>query len=170
MTASTRPGPLWWTLVSVLLAGTILAVVLGGSQMTVKNRAVTSPSDQVAARQEVVDAATNATVKILSYTPETVEQNASTAEALLTGEFLEYYVDFVKKTVVPTAREKQVSTTATVVRAGVVTLGQSAASVLVYVNQTTTAGTEPPTNAASAVRVGLQRIDGDWRVDAFDPI
>jgi Mce-associated membrane protein len=161
---------LWWTLVSVLLAGTIFAVVLGGWQMTVKSRVPTSPADQVAARQEVVDAATNATVKILSYTPETVEQNASTAEALLTGEFLDYYVDFVNEVVIPAARQKKVSTTATVVRAGVVTLGESAGSVLVYVNQTTTAGTEPPKEAASAVRVGLLRVDGDWRVDAFDPI
>jgi Mce-associated membrane protein len=160
----------WWTLVSVLLAGTISAVVLGGWQMTVKNRAVTSPADHVAARQEVVEAATNATVKILSYTPETVEQNASTAEALLTGEFLDYYVDFMNRTVIPAARQKQVTTTATVVRGGVVALGDSAASVLVYVNQTTTAGTEPPKKAASAVRVGLQRIDGVWRVGAFDPI
>jgi Mce-associated membrane protein len=138
--------------------------------MTVKDNAPTSPADQVAARQDVVEAASDATVKILSYTPETIEKDASTAETLLTGDFRDYYADFMRETVMPAARQKQVSTTATVVRGGVVTLGEAAASVLVYVNQTTTAGTEPPTTAASAVRVGLQRVDGVWRVGAFDPV
>ena len=38
------------------------------------------------------------------------------------------------------------------------------------IDQTTTAGTDPPTAIPSTVRVQLDRVDGRWLVSGFDPV
>ena len=44
------------------------------------------------------------------------------------------------------------------------------AVVLVFVNQTVVVGTEAPTDTASSVRIGLDKIDGRWLISKFDPV
>jgi Mce-associated membrane protein len=159
----------WWALVVALTAATLAAAALGGWQLQVKNRQ--PPADQAADRQVATQAASTGTVKLLSYSPDTLDQDFSAAEAMLTGDFLAYYKQFTSQVVAPTARQKRLTTTATVVGAGVESLTSQNASILVFVNQTTTSQDTPsPTKSSTSVRVSLSRVNGTWLIAKFDPV
>ncbi len=70
-----------------------------------------------AATSDVVDAATKGSVALLSYAPDTVDADLAAAQSNLTGEFLTYYGEFAKQIVAPATKQRDVRTTATVVRA-----------------------------------------------------
>ena len=44
------------------------------------------------------------------------------------------------------------------------------AVVLVFINQATTIGNDPPTNTASSVRVTLDKLSDQWLIAGFDPV
>ena len=124
-----------------------------------------------AASKVALDAATSGTIALLSYSPESLDQDFAAAKARLTGEFLSYYTQFTEQIVTPAAREKSVKTAASVVRAAVSEIEPDAAEVLVFINQTTTSRENPDgAFAASSVKVGLQKIDGAWLIASFDPV
>ena len=72
--------------------------------------------------------------------------------------------------VIPGAKEKQISAVATVPAAASVSADLNHAVVLVFVNQTVVVGTEAPTDTASSVRIGLDKVDGRWLISKFDPV
>ena len=53
-------------------------------------------------------AASDGTVAILSYTPETLEKDFGAAKLRLTGNFLDYYTRFTEQIVTPAAKQKSV--------------------------------------------------------------
>jgi len=88
-----------------------------------------------------------------------------------TGDVLKYYSQLTDDVVRPAVKNKQVSTTANVVRAAVSDLAPDKATVLVFVNQaTTSADRAEPSMTASSVKVTLDRVDGKWLIAAFDPV
>jgi Mce-associated membrane protein len=124
-----------------------------------------------AAAQTVVTAAREGTVALLSYKPETLDQDFTTAKSHLTGDFLNYYEKFTREIVTPAAKEKGVTTTAQVVGAAVSELHPDSAVVLVFVNQATTSKDRPdPSMSASTVLVSLTKANGRWLITNFEPI
>jgi Mce-associated membrane protein len=124
-----------------------------------------------AASTTVVEAASEGSVALLSYAPASLDQDFATAKAKLTGDFLTYYSEFADKFVAPAAKQKDIQATASVVRAAAVDVRPDTAEVLVYLNQATTSRDNPePAQAASAVKVGLTKINGSWLISSFDPI
>ena len=124
-----------------------------------------------AAAQSAVDAARNGTVAMLSYKPDTLDQDFAAAKSHLTGDFLNYYDTFTKQVVSPAARDKAVTTTAQVVGAAATELHPKSAVVLVFVNQVTTSKERPdPSAAASSVLVSLAKVQGTWLINKFDPV
>ena len=122
------------------------------------------------ARAESVQAASDATVAILSYKPDTVEQDLRKASDRLTGSFLESFTDLVNTVVIPGAREKKISAAAQVSAAASVSATADRAVVLVFVNQAVTVEGGAPSGTASSVRVTLDKVDDRWLVSAFDPV
>lgn len=121
--------------------------------------------------QSVVNAARDGTVALLSYKPDTLDQDFATAKSHLSGDFLNYYSDFTKQVVTPAAKSKGVTTTAQVVGAAVSDLHPHSAEVLVFVNQATASKERPdPSMAASAVKVSLNKVNGQWLITKFDPL
>lgn len=119
----------------------------------------------------VVDAARQGTVALLSYTPETVDEDLASAKSHLTGEFRSHFEDFARQVVAPASKEKALKTTAEVVGIAVADLHPDAAVVLVFVNQTTTSKQQPdPALAARSVQVSLSKIDRSWLIAKFDPV
>ncbi|TQR86608.1 twin-arginine translocation pathway signal [Mycobacterium hodleri] len=119
----------------------------------------------------VVDAATQGSVALLSYAPDTVDRDLAVAQSNLTGEFLTYYGEFAKQIVAPATKQRGVQTTATVVRAAPAEVNPDDAKVLVFLNQITVSRDSPdPVQAASSVMVGLAKVDGRWLISSFDPI
>jgi Mce-associated membrane protein len=124
-----------------------------------------------AATQTAVDAARDGTVALLSYKPDTLNQDFAAAKSHLTGGFLNYYDQFTKQIVTPAAKQKAVTTTAQVVGAAASELHPNSAVVLVFVNQVTTSKERPdPAMASSSVLVSLTKVHGTWLITKFDPI
>jgi Mce-associated membrane protein len=124
-----------------------------------------------AAANIALEAAKSGTVALLSYSPDSLDKDFAAAKSNLTGDFLSYYTQFTEQIVTPAAKEKSVKTTASVVRAAVSEIHPDAATVLVFINQTTTSKENPDgAFAASSVKVSLKKIDDRWLISAFEPV
>jgi Mce-associated membrane protein len=124
-----------------------------------------------AAATVALDAAKTGTIALLSYSPESLDKDFAAAKSHLTGDFLSYYTQFTEQIVTPAAKQKSVKTSATVVQAAVSGIEPESAEVLVFINQTTVSKENPDGSfAASAVKVGLKKINGAWLIESFDPV
>ncbi len=118
-----------------------------------------------------LDAAKTGTVALLSYSPESLDKDFAVAKSHLTGDFLSYYTQFTQQIVTPAAKQKSVKTAASVVRAAVSDMHPDSAVVLVFINQNTISKENPDGSfAASAVKVGLKKINDTWLISSFDPV
>lgn len=124
---------------------------------------------QVAAT-ESVQAARDATIALLSYQPDTVQQTLEAAQTRLTGSFRDSYGQLIHDVVIPGAREKKISAVVNIPAASSISASGRRAEVLVFVNQTSIVGTDAPTDTASSVRVGLDKVDGHWLISSFEPV
>jgi Mce-associated membrane protein len=158
----------WWILIVGLILAIAAAATFGGWQ-AVKGRKLDN-AVSATARQTVLDTTRSAVVKLLSYTPDNVEATLNAATSLLTGDFRDSYSKLTHDVVIPGAKQKNITVVAQVPAVSVESLTTDKASTIVFVNQTSTVPPDAPTNTASTVRVGLQKINGAWLIDAFDPI
>ncbi|HET6734245.1 hypothetical protein [Mycobacterium sp.] len=131
-----------------------------------------SVRDSQAARIEAVQAAKDTTIKMLSYKPDSVEQQLNDARNLLTGDFRDQYTSLINDVVIPGAKEKQITAVASVPEQGAasVSADPNHAVVLLFVNQTVVVGQDAPTDTASSVRVTLDKVDDRWLISKFDPV
>jgi Mce-associated membrane protein len=147
----------------------VLALILGAAAGFLKWQD-SSVRDTNAVRIESMQIAKDASVKLLSYKPDTVEQDLGSARELLTGEFRESYTQLINDVVIPGSKEKQISAVATVPAAASVSAEPNKAVVLVFVNQTVVVGTDAPTATTSSVQVTMDRVDDRWLISEFNPI
>jgi Mce-associated membrane protein len=129
-----------------------------------------SAHDSQVAGAEAVRAATDGTIALLSYKPETVEKDLEAARTRMTGTFLNAYTSLTHDVVIPGAKQKQVSAVATVPAAASVRATADHAVVLLCVNQAVVVGQDASTTTASSVRVTLDKIGGRWLISQFDPV
>jgi Mce-associated membrane protein len=123
-----------------------------------------------AAAIEATDAARDSTVALLSYHRDTVDKELVAARDRLSGSFRDSYTSFTNDVVIPGAKQKHISAVATVAAAAAVSATPAHAVVLVFVNQTTTIGNEPPTDTGSSVMVTLDKIGARWLITDFQPV
>jgi Mce-associated membrane protein len=123
-----------------------------------------------AAADASVRAASETTVAILSYKPETVDRDLKAAAQRLTAGFQQQYTQLVNDVVAPGAKQQHITAVATVPAAASVSATGKHAVVLVFVDQTTTIGNDAPTQSTSSVRVSLEKIGGRWLISQFDPV
>jgi Mce-associated membrane protein len=152
-----------------LVLGLLAAGGLAGWLYFAQFRPDTQTDNAIA--KSAVNAARDGTVALLSYKPDTLNQDFAAAKSHLTGDFLNYYDQFTKQVVTPAAQTKAVATTAQVVGAAASELHPNSAVVLVFVNQVTTSKERPdPAMASSSVLVSLTKVHGDWLITKFDPV
>lgn len=125
---------------------------------------VNSPAHQA------MQAAKDSTIALLSYKPDTVEQQLTAARDLLTSDFRDQYTSLTNDVVIPGAKQKQISAVATVPATALVSADPRHAVVLVFVNQTVVVGQDAPTDTASSVRVTLDKTGDRWLIAKFDPV
>jgi Mce-associated membrane protein len=123
-----------------------------------------------AAAEASVRAASESTVAILSYKPETVDRDLKAAAERLTAGFRQQYTQLVNDVVAPGAKQQHITAVATVPAAASVSATGKHAVALVFVDQTTTIGNDAPTQTTSSVRVSLEQVDGRWLISQFDPV
>ncbi len=102
----------------------------------------------------VIRAASDGTAALLSYSPETLDQDFATARSHLAGDFLSYYNQFTEQIVAPAAKQKSLKTTASVKGAAVSQLRPDSAVVLIFINQTTTSKASPAPTLVGQQRAG----------------
>jgi Mce-associated membrane protein len=118
-----------------------------------------------------ITAASEGTVAILSYSPDTFERDFSSAKSRLTGDFLSYYSQFTQEIVGPAAKQKSVKTSAVVVRAAASELHPDSAVVLVFINQSTVSADRPePALTSSSVLVTVTKAGNKWLISSFNPV
>ncbi|ASR03093.1 RDD family protein [Gordonia rubripertincta] len=153
---------------TLLLGGAVSIVGLLAAQYFHQDRSDRATTQTQAAIAEI---ATDSTIRLLSYKPETVDADLKAASADLTGNFLHYYRKYTNDVVIPAAKEKKVNTEAQSAGSAVVSADPDHAVVLVFVNQTTTTSDNPqPSKVASTVRVNLVKSDDRWLISDFQPI
>jgi Mce-associated membrane protein len=146
-----------------------LALGLAAAAGFLKFQESSSHTDEIASIKSV-QAAKDGTTALLSYKPDSVEQQLGAAKALLTGTFRDSYTSLTKDMVIPGAKQKQISAAASVPAAASVSAGPHHAVVLVFVNQRVTVATGAPTDTASCVRVTLDKISDRWLISDFQPV
>jgi Mce-associated membrane protein len=122
------------------------------------------------ASMESVAAAKDSAVAMLSYQPDSVENDLGAAQGRLTGSFKTSYAQLIHDVVIPGAKQRHVSAVATIPAAASVTANPKHAVVLLFVDQTVIIGTDAPTDTASTVRVSLDKVGNRWLISSFDPI
>ncbi len=153
----------------VLIVGLLAAGGLAGWVYLSQYRPDTQTD--AAVEQSAVNAARDGTTALLSYKPDTLNQDFEAAKSHLSGDFRNYYDQFTKQVITPAAQSKGVTTTAQVVGAAATELHQNSAVVLIFVNQVTTSKERPdPSMASSSVLVSLAKQHGDWLITKFDPV
>jgi Mce-associated membrane protein len=165
-----RPQLLRRLLVPLVLAALLLASAGLASWAYLTQFRPDQQTDATVAAN-TIKAASDGTVALLSYSPDTLDKDFAAAKTHLTGDFLNYYNQFTQDIVTPAAKQKSVKTSATVVRAAVAELKPESASVLVFLNQTTTSKENVDGSfTASSVKVGLTKLNGAWLISSFDPV
>ena len=129
-----------------------------------------SAHDAAAAETRSVAAATESTIALLSYQPDTGEKQLTAARDRLTGTFRDSYTSLIHDVVIPGAQQKQISAVATVPAAASVLATPTHAVALVFVDQSITAGTDAPTSSASSVKVALDKVGERWPISDFTPV
>lgn len=158
----------WSRVVSFgVLPALALVLALGAGYLKWQDNPVRA--GQIAAITSV-QAAKDTTIALLSYHPDTVEEQLVAARDLLTGDFRESYIALTTDVVIPGAKEKRIAAVASVPAAASVSATPTEAVALVFVNQTVSVGQDPPTDTASSVRVTLQKVGDRWLISKFDPV
>lgn len=157
----------WTRLLVVALPALALILALGVGYLKWLDG---TARESLAAAEASVRAASESTIAILSYKPETVDRELKAAAERLTAGFRQQYTQLVNDVVAPGAKQQHISAVATVPAAASVSATGKHAVVLVFVDQTTTIGNDAPTQTTSSVRVSLEKVDGRWLISQFDPV
>ncbi|MGE2716768.1 hypothetical protein ACQI4L_22160 [Mycolicibacterium litorale] len=151
----------------VVLPVVVLVMALGVGYL--KWQANSMAASNATAAQAVTTASEIATA-MLSYRADHVDQDLTAASDRMTGDFRNEYTTLINDVVIPGAKEKRVSAAATVPAAALVSSSKDRAEVLVYINQTTTVGDDPPSSTMSSARVSLEKVGERWRLASFEPV
>lgn len=109
--------------------------------------------------------------RLLSYTPDTVDTALADASDALTGEFKDQFGELSTTVIAPTSKDKGVVTDAVVVESSIVDVDVDSATLLMFVNQTTTTTADPaPALAGSRVVVALVDTDQGWKISDLHPV
>lgn len=172
---SSTVGGARWPKVSVRWKGIALTALVLAAAALASVLYVTEyrPGQQTdpAAQQTVIDAASTATVVLLSYAPDTLDRDVDRARTLMVGDFLTYYGKFSSEVVAPAVRDKGIKASAQVMNAALMEMSADTAKVLLFLNQETMSRDRPePALTASSVVVTLDKVDGHWLIAALDPV
>ncbi|POM27393.1 hypothetical protein BTM25_18070 [Actinomadura rubteroloni] len=151
----------------------LVALVIAGAGVGFLVAAGDSSATSPAANRAVLDADATAKVagdvsaaiaRIFSYTPDGLAETEHAAASALAGRAATQYKEILAP-VKQQAPAQRLALTTEVVRAGVVSLEDDRAELLVFLDQKTTrAGRAVGTTAAAQLTVTARRDDGRWRI------
>lgn len=122
------------------------------------------------ARADALSAAKTRVPVLLSYDNSSLSGDLDRALDQTTGAFRDDYRKIVTDVVEPTAKDRGISTQATVSAAGVVSGGKDEVVVLVFLTQTTTAKGDRSSVSGSRVEVTMERSGAGWKIAGLEPV
>lgn len=149
--------------VALAAATLVAAVAVGYTRWTVPDREFRSDT------AEVVRIATAVAEATATFTPGAPTASIDRAASFMAPDRAEAYRNEFGKATADLAK-RNVTAQAQTLSAGLEALGPLAASVAVVMRGTQTQPGQPPDNAVLALRVGLAKQDGSWRVLDVAPI
>ncbi|WP_059015124.1 hypothetical protein [Mycobacterium sp. M26] len=149
--------------VALAAATLVAAVAVGYTRWTVPDREFRSDT------AEVVRIATAVAEATATFAPGAPTASIDRAASFMAPDRAEAYRNEFGKATADLAK-RNVTAQAQTLSAGLEALGPSAASVAVVMRGTQTQPGQPPDNAVLALRVGLAKQDGSWRVLDVAPI
>lgn len=152
--------------VYLLIPLLVLSMTVGAGYLKFRQSSVATGQ---AAAISSVQAATDGTIALLSYRPDTAQETLTAARDRLTGTFRDSYTSLTNDVVIPGSTQKRISATATVPAAASVSATENHAVVLVFVDQSVIVGDGAPSATASAVQVTLDKVGSQWLISGFDP-
>ena len=151
----------WATVAIVLLA--LVAAALG--------IAVHSEHDSDQRQRQAKAAAARAVPAILSYRPTTVEAELTRERTLLGQPFAGEFATLVHDVIAPKAKQRGITTRATVVSNGVSLIDGRTVTLLMFVNVATTErASKEPVVTGSRLKVTLRQDARRWRIVGLDPV
>lgn len=165
--AKPQKPPVEWARVTAYRVLPVLALVLAAAAGGLWY--LTANHGNEAEQATVIKVASDGTVALLSYEPDTVRRQLTDARKLLTTPFLDEYTTLTKS-VIPGAEQRHISAATSVPAAAAVSFEKNHAVVLVFVNQTVRIGDQPPTSTPTSARVTLERLGGQWLIARFEPV
>ncbi|SFB13396.1 Mce-associated membrane protein [Amycolatopsis marina] len=157
-------GALPRTVVVAILAG---AVACGATAAVLTENAV-AENEKRDLRAEIIAAATQNVVAILSYSADTLDADLSEGLAVTTQPFSDILSRTVEEVISPTAADAGIDTSAEVLAAGVVRNDTESAEVILFVDQSTTSAEQPEAELNQiTLTVSLVKSDGNWLVSEF---
>ena len=123
--------------------------------------------------REVIKAASDGTVALLSYSPDSLGQDIDNVKPRLTSDFQSSFKRFTEQIVTSVAEHGQVTTTVQVIRAAVTELQPNKAVVLAFIRQKMTTKKKPEAeavNTSNSVRVSLVKADGRWLINDLEKV
>jgi Mce-associated membrane protein len=155
----------WWSVVVMLVVGTVAALAVGIWQGQSKKPAVMviDGPDQRAAVQQVASADVK---RIFTFTPENIDANNAAALELMTENFGREFKQKAPDATTVEGATSQVNVAGT----AVIALTEAKASVLVFMNRTATRPGQEPIYDGSRLRLELERIADRWLIDDVKPV
>lgn len=145
-----------------------VAVTIASATLTIRAHEGRSQEDT---RHQARAQAAQMVPDILSYDFNTIDDHFTNALEYLGGDFRTQFESVSKDVIIPSAKERQVVTSATVVESSVVSADADAATVLMFLNQSTTSTDSPaPKLDGSRVQVSLQRDGDSWQITEMTPV
>ncbi|MEU2001578.1 hypothetical protein ACH47B_09715 [Rhodococcus sp. NPDC019627] len=151
--------------VAMLLAGALVAVAVALTLQVRDHRQVNTAETQAHER------ATHLVTDVLSYDFNTIEAHFADILPQLGGDLRGQFDSVGKEVIIPSAKERHVVTSATVVESSVVSASEDAVTLLFFVNQSTTStDSAAPKLDGSRVRVGMTGQEGHWVMTEMTPV
>lgn len=150
-----------------LLAGLVVCVLLTAG-LAAYLSTQPSQSEVEEATGSARAAAERHIVPVLSYDYETLSEDRAAAEAVVTDDYFTDDYEPLFEVIENNAPRIEAVVDVEVISSAVVRAGEERAQILLFVNRpTTNAETEQPVIYKDQVTVTMQRVDGEWLVDAI---
>lgn len=122
-------------------------------------------------RTEALAAGTQDVPALLSYQAKNIDKDFEDKYSKVTGSFRTQFEELSKKTIIPAAKEQDLTTKAQVATAGVTAVDGDSVTLLLFVNQSTTTKNDPGARLdGSRVQVVMTKVDDGWKVAGLTPV
>jgi len=166
-----RSGRVIVAVLALLAVAAAAVVAVGVQRLADRHRSHAKESAVINAQDQIVASATSEVESALSYDYRHLSQDFANAEQGLTPSYRAAYGRFTGQDVVANAQKYHAVTTAAVEGVGVISNTTRTATLLVFINQTSTNSLlKSPRLDRSSARITMQKLNGKWLLNGLNTV